>query len=53
MCENIFATVIDTPDNVYTLIGNAKIFGDTIQNFTANPYRWVELKCQLAGSDSA
>jgi small conductance mechanosensitive channel len=35
---------------VLTLIGNAKIFGDTIQNFTANPYRRVELKCQLAGA---
>jgi small conductance mechanosensitive channel len=46
----LFATAIDTPDNVHTLIGNAKIFGDTIQNFTANPYRRVELKCQLAGA---
>ena len=46
----MFATTIDTPDNVMTLVGNAKVFGDTIQNFTANPYRRVELKCQLAGS---
>ncbi|QDF99125.1 mechanosensitive ion channel protein MscS [Azoarcus sp. DD4] len=46
----LFATAIDTPDNVMTLLGNGKIFGDTIQNFTANPYRRVELKCQLAGS---
>jgi small conductance mechanosensitive channel len=46
----LFATAIDTPDNVHTLIGNAKIFGDNIQNFTANPYRRVELKCQLAGA---
>lgn len=41
---------MNTPDNVHTLIGNAKIFGDTIQNFTANPFRRVELKCQLSGS---
>ncbi|NMG31426.1 mechanosensitive ion channel family protein [Aromatoleum evansii] len=46
----LFATAINTPDNVMTLIGNGKVFGDTIQNFTANPYRRVELKCQLAGS---
>ncbi|MGE5027783.1 MAG: mechanosensitive ion channel family protein [Betaproteobacteria bacterium] len=46
----LFVTAIDTPDNVLTLIGNAKIFGDNIQNFTANPYRRVELKYQLAGA---
>lgn len=46
----LFATAINTPDNVLTIIGNAKIFGDTIQNFSSNPYRRVELKCQLAGS---
>lgn len=46
----LFATAINTPDNVMTLVGNGKVFGDTIQNFTANPYRRVELKCQLAGS---
>lgn len=43
----LFATTIDTPDNIRTFIGNAKIFGDTIQNFTVNPYRRVELKAQL------
>lgn len=46
----LFATAINTPDNVMTLVGNGKVFGDTIQNFTTNPYRRVELKCQLAGS---
>jgi len=46
----LFATAIDTPDNVMTIVGNGKIFGDTIQNFTHNPFRRVELKCQLAGS---
>ncbi len=45
----LFATAIDTPDNIMTLVGNAKIFGDTIQNFTVNDFRRVELKCQLAG----
>jgi small conductance mechanosensitive channel len=46
----LFVTAINTPDNVLTLIGNSKIFGDTIQNFNANDFRRVELKCQLAGS---
>ena len=46
----LFATTINTPDNVMTLVGNGKIFSDTVQNFTANPYRRVDLKCQLAGS---
>lgn len=46
----LFATTINTPDNVLTVVGNARVFGDTIQNVSANPYRRVELKCQLAGS---
>jgi len=46
----LFATAINTPDNVLTLVGNNKIFGDTIQNFTHNPYRRVELKAQLSGA---
>ncbi len=46
----LFATTLDTPDNVLTLVGNAKIFGDTIQNFSSNPFRRVELKAQLANS---
>lgn len=46
----LFATSLDTPDNVLTIVGNSKVFGDNIQNFTANPYRRVELKCQLAGA---
>jgi small conductance mechanosensitive channel len=33
---------------VKTIVGNGKIFGDTIQNFSANPYRRVELTAQLA-----
>lgn len=46
----LFATTINTPDNVSTVIGNNKIFGDNIQNFTNNPYRRVDLKCQLSGA---
>lgn len=43
----LFTTAINTPDNVLTMVGNNKIFGDNIQNFTHNPFRRVELKAQL------
>ena len=46
----LFASSINTPDNIMTIIGNGKIFADTIQNYTNNPFRRVELKCQLSGS---
>jgi small conductance mechanosensitive channel len=44
----LFASSFDTLDNVRNIIGNAKIFGDVIQNFSTNPYRRVELTAQLA-----
>ncbi|MDX2149382.1 MAG: mechanosensitive ion channel family protein [Bryobacteraceae bacterium] len=44
----LFVTTINTPDNVRTYVGNNKIFGDNIQNFTANPYRRVDLTVQVA-----
>ena len=46
----LFATTINTPDNVQTIIGNNKVFSDTIQNFSHNPFRRVDLKCQLSGA---
>jgi small conductance mechanosensitive channel len=46
----LFATTIHTPDNVRTFVGNNKIFSDTIQNFTANPYRRVDLVAQIHAS---
>ncbi|MCE9659309.1 MAG: mechanosensitive ion channel family protein [Burkholderiales bacterium] len=46
----LFGTTIVTPDNVLTIVGNGKIFGDTIQNFSALPVRRVERQAQLAGS---
>ena len=39
----LFGTTINTPDNVQTIVGNNKVFSDTIQNFSANPYRRVDL----------
>ena len=48
----LFATAINTPDNVLTLVGNNKIFSDNIQNYSANPHRRVDLTAQLAqGTD--
>jgi small conductance mechanosensitive channel len=46
----LFTTCINTPDNVMTIIGNAKIFADNIKNYSTNPYRRVELVAQLAHS---
>ncbi len=46
----LFTTTVNTPDNVQTIIGNNKVFSDTIQNFTTNPFRRVDLKCQLSGA---
>jgi small conductance mechanosensitive channel len=44
----LFASSVDTLDNVRNVIGNAKIFGDVIQNFSTNAYRRVDLTAQLA-----
>jgi small conductance mechanosensitive channel len=46
----LFITTFDTPDNVRTFVGNNKIFSETIQNYTANAYRRVELTAQLSGA---
>ena len=45
----LFGTTIVTPDNVLTIVGNGKIFGDTIQNFSSLPARRVDRQAQLAG----
>jgi len=46
----LFGTAINTPDNVLTIIGNNKVFSDTIQNFSANPYRRVDLTAVISGA---
>lgn len=46
----LFSSTITTPDNVSTMVGNSKILGDTIQNFSNTAYRRVDLKCQLPNS---
>ena len=45
----LFTTTLITPDNVSTLVGNGKVFSDTIQNFSIRPVRRVERTAQLAG----
>jgi small conductance mechanosensitive channel len=44
----LFATTLNTADNVRTIVGNNKLFGDNIQNFSANPYRRVDLVAQIS-----
>ena len=46
----LFIIAINTSDNVLTLVGNGKVFTGNIENYTANPFRRVELKCQIPGS---
>jgi small conductance mechanosensitive channel len=46
----LFGTTINTPDNVQTIVGNNAIFSGTIQNFSSNPYRRVDLTATISGS---
>ena len=46
----MFVTSITSPDNVVNILGNAKLFGDTIKNYSATPFRRVELVAQLDNS---
>ena len=43
----LFGTTVSTPDNVVTIIGNNKVFSDTIQNFSASAYRRVDLTATI------
>ena len=43
----LLVTSVDTMDNVRTYVGNSKILSGNIQNFSANPYRRVDLNAQL------
>jgi small conductance mechanosensitive channel len=43
----LFVTAVNTLENVLTIVGNNKIFSDTIQNFSTNPYRRVDRMAQL------
>jgi len=43
----MFNTTIDTPDNVQTIVSNAKIMSGTIKNFSSNAFRRVDLLAQI------
>jgi small conductance mechanosensitive channel len=44
----MFATTIATLENVFTVVGNGKIAGDTISNFSTYEFRAVDLRAQIA-----
>lgn len=46
----MFVTTINAVDNVRHYVGNTKIFGDNIKNFSANSFRRVDLVAQLDNS---
>ena len=43
----MFTTRVDTEDGVRVHIGNSKLFGDNIRNFSTNPYRRVNLTARV------
>jgi len=44
----LFNTTITSPDNATIVVGNAKVSGDIIRNFSTHDYRRVERTAQLA-----
>lgn len=49
----MFVTSVITADNVVTYIGNNRLFSENVQNFSASPFRRVDLTVQLLpGTDS-
>ena len=46
----LFGTTLNTPDNVLTIVGNNKVFSENIQNFSANPFRRVDLTATINGA---
>ncbi|MFZ4382281.1 MAG: mechanosensitive ion channel family protein [Sandarakinorhabdus sp.] len=44
----LFNTIITSPDNVQTIVGNSKMSGDVVRNYSAHPYRRVDRTAQLA-----
>jgi small conductance mechanosensitive channel len=49
----LFTTELATPDNVHIIVPNAKIWGDTIKNFSHYPYRAVNLPVTIGAGDDA
>ena len=48
----LFGTTIVTPDNVMTLIGNNKVFSESIQNYSTLPHRRVDCTAKVDNSVS-
>jgi len=49
----LFVTSIVTADNVVTYVGNNRLFSENVQNFSATPFRRVDITVQLMpGLDS-
>jgi small conductance mechanosensitive channel len=46
-CRQKQAPSMVSLDNIRNLVGNGKIFGDVIQNFSTNAFRRLELTAQL------
>jgi small conductance mechanosensitive channel len=46
----LFATSIDSGDNLRYFVGNNKLFSDNILNYSMNPYRMAQFRIQLAHS---
>ncbi len=44
----LFGTSILTPQNVTTIVGNARILSDNIENYSQHPTRRVDLTAQVA-----
>jgi small conductance mechanosensitive channel len=44
----LFNTIVTAPDNGVLIIGNGKISGDLIKNYSSHPYRRVDRTAQLA-----
>jgi small conductance mechanosensitive channel len=44
----LFGTTLLTGDNVITIIGNNKVFSDTIKNYSAQPHRRVDCVAKVA-----
>lgn len=44
----MFATSLDTVDNLRVIVGNNRIFSDNITNYNTNAFRRVELTAQIA-----
>ena len=43
----MFVTSLVTADNVLTYVGNDRLFSENVQNFSANPFRRVDLTVPL------